>query len=218
MNYRILCRHEARLDRKLLSAIAMPFFFLGTVLSAQTEPAEMFVTAEQLSVRSCPSTDCGRISWLLTGQKVTVFETSDGWARISKSYDAACVDGISEYVDSGQSECTAANGIIDGNMAEWVSMEFLTAEPPSSELDLSSPLAEALSGSDNYQANREVFISSTYELISQGICTEGDVIENGGWAKATGANADRPIFFIYCGGFTTSNRWYLDASTGRFYQ
>lgn len=41
----------------------------------------------------------------------------------------ACL-GASEYVDSGNSACTAENGIVGGKFAEWVNLEQLNKTRP----------------------------------------------------------------------------------------
>lgn len=196
-------------------------FLLGTAMYAQpliAEPMERYVSADQLSVRSCPSTSCGRISWLLSGQKVTVSETQDGWARISKYYNALCKGGVSEYVDSGNAACSEENGIADGQFAEWVSLDYLAKSREEPRPPSNSSLVNALSKSDNFGKYETVFIEVTQKLVHDGQCTEVDVVENGGWVKATGPNADLPVFFIYCGGFAVANRLYLDASSGRVFR
>lgn len=38
----------------------------------------------------------------------------------------------------------------------------------------------------------------------------------GGWAKSSN-DRDRPVYFMYCGGMTVSNRIYLNAATGSIY-
>ncbi|MFG6599948.1 MULTISPECIES: SH3 domain-containing protein [unclassified Sulfitobacter] len=184
----------------------------------RAQQADLYVSADQLSVRSCASTSCGRISWLLSGQKVTVVETRNGWARISKYYDAACKAGKSEYVDSGNSACSEENGISNGQLAEWVSLDYLKANPEKPKPASSSILVNALRKSDNFNKYEAEFTRATQQLIDDGECTEADVVENAGWAKATGANADLPVFFMYCKGFTAANRLYLDASTGRTFR
>lgn len=184
----------------------------------QAQQTDLYVSADQLSVRSCPSTSCGRISWLLSGQKVTVAETKNGWARISKYYDAACKAGKSEYVDIGNSACSEENGVSNGQFAEWVSLDYLEENREEPKPASSSSLINALGKSDNFGKYEAEFIRSTQQLIDEGKCTEADVVENAGWAKATGVNADLPVFFMYCKGFTVANRLYLDASTGRTFR
>lgn len=90
----------------------------------------LWVTAERLNRRTCPSTDCGSVGQALLGEAVTVRERRGGWARISEPRDARCREGRSALVDSGTVDCTAPNGITDGRLAEWVSAEFLSATRP----------------------------------------------------------------------------------------
>lgn len=48
-----------------------------------------------------------------------VYERRDGWARISEPHLAACIEGRSDYVDTGDARCVADNGV-EGRFAEWV--------------------------------------------------------------------------------------------------
>jgi hypothetical protein len=106
-----------RLSIALLVA-ALP----GTAALAQ----DYSVTAQNLSVRSCGAVDCGRLGLLRFDTPVTVRELQDGWARISDAYDAECADGVTPLVDSGNAACNAENGIVDGQLSEWVSATYLT--------------------------------------------------------------------------------------------
>src|SRR3546814_10820072 len=64
-----------------------------------------WVTADRLNARTCPSTECGVVSQKFFREAVTIYERRDGWARITGYYDAACVGGVSEYVDEGTAFC-----------------------------------------------------------------------------------------------------------------
>ena len=85
-------------------------------------------------------------------------------------------------------------------------------------INASGSLAKALEYSDNFEANRDAFIKLSQKVLDSGKCTLADFKENGGWAKATGSNAKKPVYFIYCGGFTLSDKVYLNISSGRVWK
>ncbi len=92
--------------------------------SNRNNDAKYWVTVDRLNRRTCPATNCGVVGGLFFREGVNVLEQKDGWARISKYYNASCVDGKSEYLDEGNSECVPSNGIVEGEFAEWVSFNF----------------------------------------------------------------------------------------------
>lgn len=92
--------------------------------------ATMWVTAERRNIRSCPSEACGLTGWETSGASVDVYETKDGWARISEPQTALCEDGTNVMIDEGDNRCIEENGIADGMMTRWVSLEFLSASEP----------------------------------------------------------------------------------------
>ncbi len=94
-----------------------------TAETAMPEGDERYwVTSERLNRRTCPSESCGVVGQLFFREGVTIHERRDGWVRASQTYDASCVGGRSEYVDTGNAACAPANGITDGQFAEWVSV------------------------------------------------------------------------------------------------
>jgi hypothetical protein len=123
-----------------------------------------------------------------------------GWARISKYYDGS-VEGAS------------------GRVARWVSADYLSPTKPKSAVSTvpETPLERVLINSDDYKRYKSQFVSASKKLIDQGRCALGDFKENGGWAKSASQRA-RPVYFVYCGGFTRENRIYLDASTGDIFR
>ncbi len=96
--------------------------FAGLVSSASAE-TKMWVTADAVNRRTCPSEECGVVGKLFFREAAVVYEMSEGWGRISDRYDASCAAGRSKYVDSGNTACLESNGIKDGRFAEWVSMQ-----------------------------------------------------------------------------------------------
>lgn len=187
--------------------------------TAQPDSAsrDYWVTSDRLNRRTCPSADCGVVGRYLFREKATVFETKDGWARVTKRYQAACENGRSRFVDEGKSDCTPENGIKNGQFAEWVSMQYLSKTRPPDPAAGATGTAELVAGSDDYRVHKDAFIEAAERLINDGRCSANDFRENGGWAKST-TRRDQPIYFMYCGGFTNANRLYLDASTGRIFK
>jgi hypothetical protein len=103
----------------------------------------MWVVAERLSIRTCAADSCGIMSGLISGSRVSVYEVVNGWARISGYSTASCENGVSFMIDDGNGDCSEQNGIIDGNVAQWVSMQFLSKKKPE-DLEIDSRLEEIL--------------------------------------------------------------------------
>lgn len=130
---------------------------------------------------------------------------------MTKPYDASCVDGRSQYVDTGNAACDPANGITDGQFAEWVSAEYLSDTRPPDPAAGASGTEELIAGSDDFARYRTAFAEAAQSLIAQGQCSEGDFREMGGWMKSVNSHRNEPVYFIYCGGSTlesglTTNR------------
>jgi hypothetical protein len=176
---------------------------------------DYWVTSDRLNRRTCPSTECGIVGQLMHREMVTVSEVRGEWGRISDYYDASCSNSRSEYVDSGNANCTAENGIISGEFAEWTSMLYLSRQRPADPGAGASGVAALVSGSDDYRTYKDAFIKAAQGLIQREQCTEADFTGFGGWVKSTNYR-DRPVYFIYCGRMHIDNRIYLDASTGQF--
>lgn len=163
-----------------------------------------WVTSERLNRRTCPSESCGVVGQLFFREGVTVREEHDGWARITQTYDASCVGGRSEYVDTGNAACDPANGITDGQFAEWVSVEYLSETRPPDPAADASGIEELVSGSDDFARYRTAFAQAAQSLIAQRRCSERDFRDMGGWVKST-SHRNQPIYFTYCGGATVAN-------------
>lgn len=192
-------------------------FAIVLVAGSAMAETDMWVTADRLSRRTCPDTKCGVVGQLFFREKATILEQRNGWARISKYYDASCRNGLSEYVDSGNASCDPANGITDGQFAEWVAIAHLASERPPDPAKGASGLAALVGGSDDYRIYKEAFVAAASKLISSGECKEADFKEMGGWMKST-THRDRPVYFTYCGGMHVRNRIYLDAASGRTFR
>ena len=176
-----------------------------------------WVTTDRLNRRTCPSTSCGIVGRLFFREAVVVYEIRDGWARISNYYDASCVNGVSQYVDSGNARCLSENGIINGSFAEWVSEQFLSRQRPPDPVADATAIEALVAQSDDYHVYGSAFVAAARSLISSETCTTDDFREIGGWVKSTNHSSE-PIYFTYCGGFTLTNRLYLNAVTGEMFR
>lgn len=111
--------------------------FLGYGLAAllaftaqSTADSRKWVVITDLKRHSCPSAECGVVGRFFFRETVPVYETDDGWSRVSREKSAACYDGASIYVESGPDKCTAENGIISGEFFEWVRSKYLADSEP----------------------------------------------------------------------------------------
>jgi hypothetical protein len=89
---------------------------------------QMSIRADDVQRRTCPSVQCGVVGRFFFGESVPAYESVDGWSRVSRYYSAGCYEGRSAYVQHGPNECTEANGIVQGEFAEWVRSEFLAED------------------------------------------------------------------------------------------
>lgn len=104
----------------------------------------MWVGVDDLGRHSCPSIECGIVGRLFFRESVLVYQTNDGWARISGYSTAGCHEGKAAFVQSGRKDCSKENGISNGEFAEWVESRKLTAVKPDRSSDLSAkPAATA---------------------------------------------------------------------------
>ena len=195
--------------------------FTSPISTHQNDTSESsnkhWVTSDRLNRRTCPSTDCGIVGQFFFREGTDVFEDKDGWARVSRYYDASCANGRSEYVDSEDSRCDPENGIVDGKFAEWVLADFLSEDRPPNPAADATGLEVLVAGSDDFQKYRGAFAQAAQSLISSGQCREADFREWGGWMKSVN-DRSQPIYFIYCGGSKVSNRLYLNTETGEVFR
>jgi hypothetical protein len=187
------------------------------ILPSAASAAQLWVNTERLNRRTCPSESCGIVGQLFFREAVTVLETRDGWARVSEPYDASCANGRSQYVDSGNSQCSRSNGIVDDRFSEWVLERFLSAIRPGDPAAGAQGVEKLISGSDDFARYRAVFVQAAQRLIADKRCVAADFEEMGGWVKSSN-HGNSPIYFTYCGGLSLSNRIYLNAKTGETYQ
>jgi hypothetical protein len=81
-----------------------------------------------------------------------------------------------------------------------------------------SPAERLVAQSQDFTEHRAAFVKAAKELIDDGRCTPRDFEKTGGWRKSAINYRKEPVYFIYCGGMTISNRIYLNAETGRIFQ
>ena len=176
-----------------------------------------WVTSDRLNRHTCPSDDCGIVGQFFFRDGTEILEETGDWARVSRYYDAACIDGESDFVDSGNRECSPDNGIVNGDFAEWVELSFLSAERPRDPAERATDMESLVSGSDDFSQYRHVFYEAATNLIASGQCQESDFRRNSGFIKSM-LQRDEPIYFTYCGELTISNRIYLNAETGEIFR
>lgn len=185
--------------------------------SMSEDGGRMWVTSQYLDRHTCASESCGIVGRLFFREAADVLEIDGDWARITDAYDASCVNGISEYVDSGDANCTDENGITDGKFAEWVLVENLAVDRPADPAETAAEDERMVAQSDDFAQYRDAFTTAARTLINDGRCTAAEFEEMGGWVKSSN-DRDRPVYFTYCGGMTTANRIYLNAETGEIYR
>lgn len=203
-------------DSAVRTAIMVVFLMLAATLALAAET--LWVTAERLHRRTCPETRCGSVGWLFYREQAIVYEKKDGWGRVTKYYDASCRNGVSEYVDTGNARCSGGNGITNGKFAEWVSLDYLVAIRPPDPSTGAAGFEKLIGGSDDYRRYKPAFVAAAKNLIASGRCTPDDFEKAGGWTKSTTTYRNKPVYFVYCGALTLSNRLYLNAATGDVFQ
>lgn len=197
--------------------LVLTLLFAGVALPVMAD-SEAWVTVDRLNRRTCPNSKCGVVGVLMFREKATIYEERDGWARVSKYYDASCWNGRSEYVESGNAACTESNGIVDSRFAEWVSMKYLSKTRPADPGAGATGDHALVNGSDDYRKYKDVFAKTASKLIASGRCTAQDFKEMGGWRKSMTTYKDSPVYFTYCGGMHVQNRLYLNAATGEVFK
>ncbi len=183
--------------KKIIGLILLGLIFSEALLAEAVSVGDYYVSANRLSVRLGSDTNASITNTLERKQKVQVFEIKNGWARVSKYYDGQ-IEGKS------------------GQVARWVSAKYLSINKPQDNFSSNTPLEKAIEGSDNYVQYREKFITLSRKLIDQGRCSISDYKEMGGWSRSSNYKS-KPIYFIYCGGFSINNKVYMNAKTGKIF-
>jgi hypothetical protein len=200
--------------RSLVLALVVLCAHIPATVAQQSATGQMWVTTDRADRRTCPSPECGTVGDLFFREAADVLETRAGWARITRYYPAQCTGGRSEYVKAGRADCSPANGIKDGMMAQWVRLDRLAKTRPADPAAGATGVAALVGGSDDFHRHRDAFVKAAEKLMASGECTERDFKDIGGWMKSTNKGAG--IYFTYCGG--GSNRIYLDVSNGQTFR
>ncbi|MHA6689075.1 hypothetical protein [Devosia sp. A449] len=144
---------------------------------------------------------------------VQPLEILDGWVRVSKYYDASCNGGRSDYVDTGNAQCTQSNGIVDGQFAEWVVEASLSADRPADPAEGATGLAKSIGGSDDFNIYRPQLLQAAQRLIDGNLCTETQLAESNGFMASVNLRP-RKAYFVRCG----DERYYADLTTMEIFQ
>ncbi len=196
-----------------LSALSLLLAYMPMAFAQEPAGTQMWVTTDRADRRTCPSAKCGTVGNLFYRESAEVFETKNGWARVTKYYPAYCTVGRLD-VKSGNADCSPTNGVRDGNMAQWVRLDSLSRNRPADPAAGAEGTAALVGQSDNFRLYKAAFVQAAEKLMSSGECTQKDFKDLGGWVKST--NKGMGIYFTYCGGGST--RIYLDVSNGRTFR
>lgn len=183
----------------------------------KSDGEKLWVTAERINRYTCPSETCGIVGTLGFREAATIRERRGEWARVSRVYDASCVNGRTEYVDKGNAACVPDNGIINGKFGEWVQAKYLSSTRPANPAEPAAADEQLVKGSDDFARYRRAFVKAARQLIDEGQCTAADFQEWGGFMKSTNYSGE-PVYFTYCGGSTLANRVYVNAATGAIFK
>lgn len=153
--------------------------FATSLQTAEVQPvseigAIRYVAAQALNVRACPDTSCEILVRFYQGDRVEVFETQDGWSRLSPYYDAS-IEGLESEDGQGKT------------VARWVSSDYLlkfrhrTVSPPKKEaskaLILNTSMVEKIRGLPKVGENgftsedENHLIDYSIEMITSDQCT-----------------------------------------------
>jgi hypothetical protein len=180
---------------------------------AETPLPSHWVATQRLSRYTCPSTSCGVVGEFYYRQGVDILDERNGFARVTKYYDASCTNGRSDYVDSGPAACTNVNGIENGEFAEWVEMSALSTDRPADPAEGATGTAALVGNSDDFNIYRAQFVQAAEKMMAEGACSADQIKENGGfWASVS--LKPRKAYFIYCG----NSKYYLDVTTGEIWR
>lgn len=188
------------MNRIATSLLVASLFACGAAFAQVKGPGKYYVSVEKTDERLEPAASGKSTNVLRKRQAVDVLEVKGGWARVTKFYDGG-VEGVT------------------GQVARWVAVKDLSATRPAEETAKKDEpeIAKLLTSSDDFARHRKVFIKASQELIDRKRCTAQDFKDIGGWSKSTNF-ANRPVYFMYCGGMTKANRVYVDASTGETFR
>lgn len=122
-------KHETL--HEICSANALSQDYAKCMLKPSPSLGKNYVTSKYLYKRSCPSIACGQLAdYLNAGDEVTIYEVKNGWGKISLSKDAVCVNDVSSVIESVNNKCNSENGIVSGNLFEWVLLSGVNKNKP----------------------------------------------------------------------------------------
>lgn len=177
---------------------------------------DLWVKDDRAARHTCPNRKCGIVGLHYFREGVFVQERKRRWVRVTKYYDAACENGISQYVDKGAGQCNKRNGIDGGKFAEWVELKHLSELRPESPSANATGMSKIVGGSDDFRHYEGAFVAAANKLIQDRMCKESDFIEWGGWTKSVSIHRDSPVYFTYCE--PGPIRYYLNAESGDIFR
>jgi hypothetical protein len=143
------------------------FSFAALAIAQGALADEYYVSGDVLNVRLCPAEDCPITNQIYRGQKVTVYEHSREWARVSEFYDSRA-----EKLEFSQ--------ISSDTVARWVTFSYLSTTKPEKlkqpQLDgaLADPRIKGIPDAGEYGLTSEDVISLrkyAAELLESGECS-----------------------------------------------
>lgn len=159
------------------------------------DPTEYFVITQKANVYLEPDDKAVVNEVLYKGDSVEVFEKKHDWIRIS------------EYWAVNNDE----NSKVEAN---WININTLSiTKPEITTAERRETIAAAIALSDDYQSNKEAFITATDKLLKEATCHWTDFEALQGWVRSTHYK-ERNVYFVYCGGMRISDKIYLDVRTG----
>jgi hypothetical protein len=180
--------------KRVTLTVFLALFAASSAFAQAQSPGAYVVTAEPLNVRLQANSSGKVTDRLYKQQKVEVFEVNNGWARISQYYD-------------GETEG------LTGNIARWVFATHLSAELRiTEEVDVSSPIYEAIKSSDDLAQYQHIFVSVSSDLVNSGECKLSDFMDIGGWWRSV-PHQPRPVYYTYCGGVNNNHPIYVNTAT-----
>ena len=163
-----------------------------------------YVNAQTLKVRIAPTSSAYHSYSVYKGHEVTVYETRDNWARISKNKSAE------KWVH--RNYLTPLNKE-EKDTTEIKEIPIKIKEIPivAIKYDKYALILENVAKSQDYEKFKPIFISTSKRLYDNGTCVLKDFRRSRGWM----ALADDAIYFIYCGSIKRSNKIYLNVITNK---
>ena len=193
---------------KVVLTLMLAIFTVASAFAQAESPGQFVVSVDTLNVRLASNASGKVAKKLYQGQKVEVFDVSNGWARISEYYDGASI-GFS------------------GNVAQWVFARHLSALPAKKtevvkvmkvvKVDVNSAVYQAIKSSDDLDRYQGIFVTISEQLVEAGQCKLSDFHDIGGWWRSAAHNP-RSVYYTYCGGASNDHRIFVDTATGQTFR